>query len=64
MPYQEEAAAIGGAQFSDLAAIELVASFSSTHWHLPRCGRNDWQVPSAGDCAELSNSLQKLRQLQ
>jgi len=31
MPYQEEAAAIGGAQFSDLAAIELVASFSSTH---------------------------------
>ncbi len=30
MPYQEEAAAIGSAQFSDLAAVELVASFSST----------------------------------
>jgi len=30
MPYQDEAAAIGSAQFSDLAAIELVASFSST----------------------------------
>ncbi len=29
MPYQEEAVAIGSTQFSDLAAVELVASFSS-----------------------------------
>lgn len=30
MPYQEEAIAIGSSQFSDLAAVELVASFSSS----------------------------------
>lgn len=30
MPYQEEALAVGSSHFSDLAAVELVASFSST----------------------------------
>ncbi len=50
MPYQEEAAAIGGAQFSDLAAIELVASFSSTQPASVTAAVVTEQVPS-GDTA-------------